>query len=85
MYSFRHRVASVLRASKAPRVPGEQISYQLGHRRPGDRTTRGYGAYGPEYLDEAACALDAWTKRVLKVVDSKTHLKPTTAKAAGRW
>ena len=79
VYSFRHRVASVLRASKTPRVPGEQISYQLGHRRPGDRTTRGYGAYGPEYLDEAALALDAWITRVLKLAEANSHSIPTTA------
>lgn len=78
VYSFRHRVASVLRASKAPRVPGEQISYQLGHRRPGDRTTRSYGAYEPDYLDEASRALDAWISRVLKLAGVKTHGKPTT-------
>jgi hypothetical protein len=79
VYSFRHRVASVLRASKSPRVPGEQISYQLGHRSPGDRTTRGYGAYGPEYLDEAARALDAWINRVLKLAETNSHSIPTTA------
>lgn len=79
VYSFRHRVASVLRASKSPRVPSEQISYQLGHRRPGDRTTRGYGAYEPEYLDEAARALDAWISRVLKLVETNSHSIPTRA------
>lgn len=79
VYSFRHRVASVLRASKKPRVPGEQISYQLGHRRPGDRTTRGYGAYGPEYLDEAARALNAWISQVLTLVETNSHTIPTTA------
>jgi hypothetical protein len=79
VYSFRHRVASALRASKSPRVPGEQISYQLGHRRPGDRTTRGYGAYEPEYLDEAARALGAWINRVLKLAKTNSHSNPTTA------
>lgn len=79
VYSFRHRVASVLRASKAPRVPGEQISYQLGHRRPGDRTTRGYGAYEPDYLDEAARALNAWIGRVLELAKANSHAIPTTA------
>jgi len=79
VYSFRHRVASVLRASKNPRVPGEQISYQLGHRRPGDRTTRGYGAYEPEYLDEVARVLDAWISRVLKLANTKSHGIPTTS------
>ena len=79
VYSFRHRVASVLRASKNPRVPGEQISYQLGHRRPGDRTTRGYGAYEPEYLDEAARALDAWINRVLKQAKTNSRGNPTTS------
>jgi integrase len=68
-YSIRHRATSVLRASKNPRVPGEQVSYQLGHRRPAEnaeaRTTRGYGQFGPEYLTEAAKVLDAWITRVL--------------------
>jgi hypothetical protein len=76
--SFRHRVASVLRASKRPRVPGEQISYQLGHRRPGDRTTRGYGAYEPEYLEEAAVALDGWIRRVLELAEANPHPIPTS-------
>jgi hypothetical protein len=58
-YSIRHRVTSVLRTAK---VPGEQVSRQLGHRRLTERsearTTRGYGAYGPDYLTEASQALD---------------------------
>jgi len=73
VYSFRHRVASVLRASKEPRVSGEQISYQLGHRRPGDRTTRGYGGYEPEFLEEAALALDGWIRRVFDLAEANSH------------
>jgi len=47
VYSIRHRVTSVLRAAG---VPSEQISFQLGHRRPSERSTRNYGEYGPGYL-----------------------------------
>lgn len=74
-YSIRNRVASVLRASKTPRVSGDQISYQLGHRRPTGmseaRTTRGYGEFGPDYLSEAAQALEAWVLRVLALAAEK--------------
>jgi integrase len=75
VYSFRHRVASVLRASKAPRVPEEQVNYQLGHRRPGNRTSRGYGQYGPEYLDEAATVLEAWVAKVLRLAKQDPAVK----------
>ncbi len=77
VYSFRHRVASVLRASKSPRVTGEQISYQLGHRRPGDRTTRGYGAYDSDYLEEAALVLDEWVRRLIEQAEANSHPIPT--------
>jgi integrase len=77
-YSIRHRATSVLRASKNPRVPGEQISYQLGHKRfaGGEAsTTRGYGQYEPDYLEEAAQALEAWITRVLKLAAQKQDIK----------
>jgi hypothetical protein len=93
-YSIRHRVASVLRASKTPRVPGDQVSYQLGHRRAvagGEaRMTRSYGELGPEYLAEAAAALEAWVLHVLKLAKKKqredesrrinSHQIPTTTR-----
>jgi hypothetical protein len=70
-YSIRHRATSVLRAAK---VPGEQRSYQLGHKKvvpQGEaRTTRGYGDFEPDYLLESAAALDAWIKRVLKLAEA---------------
>jgi integrase len=62
-YSFRHKVTSVLRAA---RVPEDQISQMLGHRRFHLRTTAGYGEWDPAYLKEAAAALDAWFQRVQK-------------------
>ena len=37
---------------------------QLGHHRPGLRTTGGYGEWDPSYLREAARALDAWFLKV---------------------
>ena len=71
-YSIRHRATSVLRAAK---VPGEQVSFQLGHKRivpQGEsRTTRGYGHLPPDYLEESAAALEAWIKRVMKLADAK--------------
>ena len=67
-YSIRHRVASVLRSGK---VPGEQISFQMGHRKisaKGEaRTTRNYGQFDPDYLEEAAKVLEAWVGKVLRM------------------
>ena len=75
VYSIRHRVASVLRAARDPRVPGEQISFQMGHRRPlpGAESvmTRRYGELPADYLAEAATVLEAWVTRVLRM--SKVH------------
>jgi hypothetical protein len=76
-YSIRHRATSVLRASKNPRVLEEQVNYQLGHRRPSNRTSRGYGEYGPEYLSEAAQALEGWIARVFKLAKLNSHGIPT--------
>jgi hypothetical protein len=75
VYSIRHRVASVLRASKVPRVMEEQINYQLGHRCPGNRGSRGYGQYSPEYLAEAAAAMEVWVNKVLRLAEEKPAAK----------
>jgi len=56
-YSFRHKVATVLRKA---RIPEDQIALQLGHRRPGTGITAGYGEWSPDYLAPVAKALDAW-------------------------
>ena len=75
-YSIRHRATSVLRSAK---VPGEQVSYQLGHKRPGPRgearTTRGYGSFDADYLAEAAIALEAWIKKVMKLANAQAVTK----------
>lgn len=76
-YGFRHRVVSVLRASKAPNVPTEQISYQMGHRRHSERITRGYGEYGFDYLADAATALDRWVSGLMAAADLNSHGFPT--------
>lgn len=81
VYSFRHKVTTVLRAAG---VPSEQVSRQLGHSRPGERTTEGYGEFSPAFQREAAAALDAWIRRLraLKTVPeiaTKSH-KPALAK-----
>lgn len=60
-YSFRHKAASVLRLA---RVPEDQIAGQLGHRRRDLRMTAGYGEFDPDYLKDAARALDAWALRL---------------------
>lgn len=76
-YSIRHRATSVMRADK---VPGEQISYQLGHRRPREkgesRTTRNYGSFEADYLKDASAALERWVSKILKLAKAK----PTVAK-----
>jgi hypothetical protein len=64
LYSMRHRGTTVLRGAK---VPKEQIDYQLGHVQQGARTTQDYGQYEPDYLSDAAAALDVWIGRVLKL------------------
>jgi integrase len=43
LYSFRHKVTTVLRSAG---VPGDQISRQLGHSGRESRTTAGYGEMG---------------------------------------
>ena len=87
-YSIRHRVASVLRASKQPHVPGEQISYQLGHKRLSDRgearATRNYGDFGPDYLAEASAALAAWLVKVMEIADRFSHANSHADGTAGR-
>lgn len=79
-YSIRHRAASVMRASKAPMVPEEQVNYQMGHRRPTNRTSRGYGQYGQEYLTEAARALETWITKVAKLAGLNSHGIPTASR-----
>ena len=79
VYSFRHKGTTVLRKAK---VPDEQIAYQLGHRRPKNRSTRAYGEYDPSYLAEAAAALDAWIARVLHLAAGNSHGIPAGAKAS---
>ena len=61
VYSIRHKVTTVLRASG---VPGEQIDRQLGHVGGGARTTHGYGEFSPDFQKEAAAAIDAWIRRL---------------------
>jgi hypothetical protein len=60
-YSWRQKVTTVLRRA---RVPEDQVSELLGHKRPSLRTTAGYGDWDPDYQREAAAALDSWFWRV---------------------
>lgn len=63
-YSWRQKVTTILRRA---RVPEDQISEFLGHRRPHLRTTAGYGDWDPDYQREAAFALDAWFWRIRRM------------------
>ncbi len=60
LYSFRHKVTTILRLA---RVPEDEISLWMGHRRPHLRTTGEYGEWDPGYLATAAAAIDAWFAR----------------------
>ena len=63
-YSWRQKVTTVLRRA---RVPEDQISELLGHKRPTLRTTAGYGDWDPDYQLEASAALEAWFWRVRRL------------------
>jgi hypothetical protein len=60
-YSFRHKVTTVLRQAC---VSEDQVSQVLGHRRVNVRITGGYGEWSPDYLADAAAAIDAWFQRL---------------------
>lgn len=81
-YSFRHKVTSVLRRS---RVHEDQVSTQMGHRRKDLRSTSGYGEFDPDYLKDAARALDVWflkLRRLTKSHANRTEISVRTKKAA---
>ena len=68
-YSYRHKVATVLRKAK---LSEDEIGQQLGHRRPDARVTAGYGEWDPDYLTGVAAALDAWFVRLQAKVKGKS-------------
>lgn len=78
-YSLRHKVTTVLRQA---RVSEDQVSKMLGHRRENLRVTGGYGEWSPDYLADAAAAIDAWFLRVQKhcTRDLLSHRNPTKAR-----
>lgn len=77
-YSWRQKVTTVLRRA---RVPEDQVSELLGHKRPNLRTTAGYGDWDPDYQQEAAAALDSWFWRVRKL--AKTIMAEATLNSQG--
>ena len=81
VYSFRHKGATVLRKAG---VPVEQISYQLGHRRPEERSTRAYGEYDPKYLIDATAALEAWIQRLLRFAKAREIPLKSHRKVGGK-
>ncbi len=72
-YSLRQKVTTVLRRA---RVPEDQVSEMLGHKRPSLRTTAGYGDWDPDYQREAAAALDDWFWRVRKLAKAAAAKLP---------
>jgi hypothetical protein len=64
---------------RAAGVPCEQISFQIGHRRPNERSTRNDSKYRPDYLSAAAKALEAWVSKILRLAQQK----PGTKKVRG--
>lgn len=72
VYSFRHKENTVMRLA---RVPGEQRSLQMGHRRPDLRINDQYGDWDPDYLREACAALEAHFRRIQRL--AKSHGIPT--------
>ncbi len=74
-YSLRHKAITVLRAAG---VPADQIALQVGHRRPDTRITGAYGEYAPDFLKDAARALDSWLRAVLNLA-ANPHRIPTKA------
>jgi hypothetical protein len=76
LYSLRHRGTTVLRIAK---VSKDQIDYQLGHVQAGARSTQDYGQYAPDYLSDAARALNSWIARVLKLAAKKPKAKSKNA------
>jgi integrase len=80
-YSFRHKVATILRSARKPgRVPEDQIAVQMGHKRKDLRSTTGYGEWDPDYLKEASHALDAWFLRLRRELISQDSPKFVTTR-----
>ena len=83
-YSFRHKVATVLRKAK---LSEDESGLQLGHRREAARTTAGYGEWDPDYLNGVASALDTWFVQLGAKVKTRIILLysvPKNPKVAGR-
>lgn len=81
VYSFRHKVVTVLRKA---RIPEDQIALQLGHRRAETGITAGYGEWSPDYLAPAAKALDAWWAKIAKKAKVALKPQPSRKSAKGR-
>ena len=81
-YSFRHKVTTILRRAKHSHgVSEDDISLQLGHRRPHLRITADYGEWDPEYLKCAAAAIDAWFIGMQRRAKTRTLLTQSFSKS----
>lgn len=79
-YSFRHKAITVMRQS---RVTEDEIAKQVGHVRPHLKTTAGYGEWDPDYLINAANALDAWVLRLQQKMRRRSVYSPATLLSEG--
>lgn len=91
VYSFRHKVVTVLRRAKRTHgVTEDDIAWQMGHRRPHLRVTGLYGESDPDYLDAPCRALDDWLRGLefsrrtpAKTAKPEAHKAESKAKATG--
>ncbi len=82
-YCFRHKVTTILRRAKHSHcVTEDDISMQLGHRRPHLRMTGDYGEWDPEYLKNAAAAIDGWFVDMQRRVTNRALLTQGFSKSA---
>ena len=80
-YSIRHTMAREMRKA---RVPGEQISLFLGHLPQGAAgTTAVYAPYEPDYLSDAASAIDAVFQQLGKLTKVALIAKPSAVVGGG--
>jgi integrase len=75
-YTLRHKMATELRARG---VIGEEVSYQIGHKRPDMRTTGRYLKFDPRYLSNAKVVIEEYIRDLNKLT-KRDLLAPDTLK-----
>jgi len=75
-YTLRHKMATELHARG---VIGEEVSYQIGHKRPDMRTTGRYLKFDPRYLSNAKRVIEEYIRDLGKLT-KRDLLAPDTLK-----